>query len=81
MLEGFVSTAGDGSASVLHASREALAVYAESMPPPSLCHLCTHLVQIVRESRDARVSIWAMEVIAFLFDAQIIQRLVGVDFR
>ena len=50
------------------------------MPLSDLSFLCTNFVEIVRDHNDDRISIWAMEVIAFLFDAHIIQRLLDGDF-
>ncbi|KAL9638425.1 MAG: hypothetical protein Q9164_001558 [Protoblastenia rupestris] len=80
ILTGFVSTAGDGSTSLLQSSRKALVSHTEQMPLSDLSFLCTNFVEIVRDHNDDRISIWAMEVIAFLFDAHIIQRLLDGDF-
>ncbi|KAL9124621.1 MAG: hypothetical protein Q9217_006060 [Psora testacea] len=79
ILRGFVSTAGDGSASAMQSSRTALVAYTEQMPLTGLSFFCSNLAEIIRTDRDRRVSIWAMEVVAFLFEAQIIRRLLRGD--
>ncbi|KAL9102693.1 MAG: hypothetical protein Q9163_002184 [Psora crenata] len=75
ILAGFISAAGDSSISLLQSSRTALLAHTEKMSLTDLCLLCDNLVEIVRDNKYSRISIWAMEVIAFLFDVQIIQRL------
>ena len=80
ILKGFVSTAGDGSTSLLQSSRAALVTHTEQMPSADASILGNNLVQILRDNKQERVCVWTMEVIAFLLDAHIFHRLVHENF-
>ncbi|KAJ9644755.1 hypothetical protein H2199_003719 [Coniosporium tulheliwenetii] len=87
VLEGYISSAGVGSESVLQASRLALVEMLEELfthaeePTVSVLEICTALVEIFKENIAVdRVVLPLMEVLAFLFDMQILQRL-GSTFK
>lgn len=73
-LEGFVTSADAGSEDLIRASRAALAGYCESGSEP-LQRVCETLIVVVqRNLKNDRVLVPALEVIAFLFHVQIMQR-------
>lgn len=79
-MSGFATIAGSGSESLIQASRTALLRYTESLPIPKLADFCTVFCRIleqdVRNLHDAKRAISVMEVVAFLFDANVLMRLV-----
>lgn len=87
ILEGYISSAGMGSESVLRASRlalvdlvEELFMQTEESVAPVL-DICNAVVEIFKENIAVdRVIFPLMEVLAFLFDMQILQRL-GSAFK
>ena len=88
LLEGFVTSAGVGSESVLKASRMALADFAEHLGahyaglPFTLLDLCNLLLELLRRSLDRdRVLVPMLEVFAFFFDVGIMRHLEATDFK
>ncbi|KAI9830641.1 MAG: hypothetical protein M1819_005451 [Sarea resinae] len=91
ILEGYITSAGVGSESVLRASRLALARYADSLPltyeagsadSNSLISLFNDLSTVLREnSTNDRVAIPMLEVLGYLCDARITQKLEGSNFK
>ncbi|KAI9800273.1 MAG: hypothetical protein M1833_003387 [Piccolia ochrophora] len=86
IVEGYVTSAGVGSESVLRASRTALANFAYRLSPTrqsddfGLPDLCDSLLLALRPSEKAeRLSIPTLETLAFLFDAGILQLLEDDD--
>ncbi|KAI9765900.1 MAG: hypothetical protein M1840_007041 [Geoglossum simile] len=90
-LEGYVTSAGLGSESVLRASRLALADHLESLDvlcsnkdPQSygLRDICETLLDILKQNiTNDRVAISTLEVLAFLIDSRIIQLLQETQFN
>ena len=82
LLEGYVTSAGVGSESLLRASRAALVDYAEHLSITDLVALCQDLIEIIRQHiADDRLIVPALEVVAFLFDAGQFQRINDVEFK
>lgn len=88
ILEGYVSSAGMGSESVVQASRLALVDALDALPATAegdayaLLDVANTLVLLLKEKLAVdRVVSPLLEVIAFLFDAQVLQRLVGTEFK
>ena len=82
LLEGYITSAGVGSESLLRASRSALVDYAENLPASELVALCQDLLEVVRQNiANDRLIIPSLEVIAFLFDAGQFQRVNDADFE
>ncbi|KAF2204679.1 hypothetical protein GQ43DRAFT_364104 [Delitschia confertaspora ATCC 74209] len=93
LLVGFISSAGIGSESVVQNARLALVDYVDSLPTQipddpeqeagfSLLQLATLLTGLLRANlSNDRVLIPLLEVLAFLFDMQILQRLVDTNYR
>ncbi|KAK5162780.1 hypothetical protein LTR04_003015 [Oleoguttula sp. CCFEE 6159] len=90
ILEGYISSAGGGSESVVQASRTALAdaLAADALPTCGstyrLVDVCHTFVDILRDNLSTdRIVLPLLEVLAFLFDAFIIQRVAeeGTYFR
>ena len=84
LLEGFVTAAGTGSESLVHASRTALVQYILQLAQVELEFFCADLVDILRRHIDSkhkeRLQIPTMEVISFLLEAGITLRLEQGDF-
>jgi hypothetical protein len=90
-LEGYVTSAGLGSESVLRASRLALADHLEglevlgsNMDPQSygLKDICDGLLEVLkRNTGNDRVAMPTLEVLAFLLDSCIIQPLQDTQFK
>ena len=69
VLEGYISSAGTGSESLICASRVALANYVDTSSASELANLSADLLTIMsRWVTDDRVIIPALAVIAFLLD-------------
>ncbi|KAF2808276.1 uncharacterized protein BDZ99DRAFT_419247 [Mytilinidion resinicola] len=90
VMEGYVSAAGMGSESVVQNARMVLVDAMERLPGEgegeggscSLLDVMDILVELLKGSlANDRVLIPAMEVVAFLFDAGVVQRLVGTRFN
>ena len=81
LLEGYVTSGGAGSESLLAASRAAFTIYTESLDPATVATLCTYLTELLRENiSNDRLAEPALDFIAFLFEAGILQRLRDRDF-
>ncbi|KAF2459218.1 tubulin folding cofactor D C terminal-domain-containing protein [Lineolata rhizophorae] len=89
VLAGYVTAAGMGSESVLQASRLALVDLLETMPAEyshpddgSILDVANILTELLRDNLGTdRVVLPLLEVIAFLFDAGFLQKLVGTEFK
>jgi len=91
VLEGYVSSAGMGSESVVQNSRMALVDAIDQLPVTlseanesgcSLLDIMDQLLELLKINISTeRILIPILEVIAFLFDAQILQRLIGTSFK
>lgn len=80
-LEGYVTSAGSGSETVLRASREAFTAHTNTLELWKLEMLCTHIVGIIREHpSDERLTLPTLEFVAFLCDTGILHRLTNEDF-
>lgn len=81
LLEGYVTSGGAGSESLLAASRAAFVFYTESLDLATLAVLCTYLIDIIRESvSNDRIAVPSLDFVAFLFEADVLQRLRHQDF-
>ncbi|KAF6229417.1 hypothetical protein HO133_007533 [Letharia lupina] len=81
LLEGYVTSGGAGSESLLGASRAAFVFYTESSDLATLTVLCTYLTDIIRENIfNDRLAMPTLEFVAFLFEAGVLQRLRDRDF-
>lgn len=87
---GFISSASMGSESVLQNARLALLQFLETLPEVdttaanrfSLENFSTCVTDILRRSiSDDRISIPVLEMVAFLLDMQVLQRLTSTSFR
>lgn len=82
LLEGYITSAGVGSESLLRASRASLVDHAEHLSIADLVSMLEDLVEIVRQHvADDRLIISALEVVAFLFDAGQFQRINDINFK
>ena len=81
LLEGYVTSGGAGSESLLRASRAAFVFYTESSDTATLAVLCTYLTDLVEEhiSND-RLAVPLLDFFAFLFEAGVLQRLKDQEF-
>ena len=74
MMEGYVTSADAGSEDLIRTSRAALSEYCES-GSQELEAVCQTLILVAKRSmKNDRVLVPALEIIAFLFDVQIMQR-------
>ena len=81
LLEGYVTSAGAGSESLLGASRAAFTSYTEPLDLATLAIFCTYLIDIIRENiSNDRLVVPTLEFVAFLFEAGVLQRLRDQDF-
>lgn len=81
LIEGYVTSGGAGSESLLGASRAAFVVYTESLEVDTLVILCTHLTDLIRANiSNDRLAVPTLEFLAFLFEAGVPQRLRDQDF-
>ncbi|CAD6579724.1 MAG: hypothetical protein ASARMPRED_009232 [Alectoria sarmentosa] len=81
LLEGYVTSAGAGSESLLGASRAAFVLYTESIDLATLAMLCTYLTDLIRENiSNDRIAVPTLDFVAFLFEADVLQRLRDQDF-
>lgn len=87
---GFVNSAGMGSESVVQNARLALVEFVESLPNQaaleseqlSLLDLLNSMTSLLKTNIDNdRVLLPLLEVIAFLFDMQVVQRLQGTGYK
>ena len=82
VLEGIISSAGVGSESGLRASRAALADALNNLDDPALLDVCTDILDIFQGNMaNDRIIIPLLEVVAFLFDLGILQRLSSSLFK
>ncbi len=83
LLEGYVTSAGVGSESLLCASRLALVDYVGGVSQDHrILNLCNDLTELLRRSLASdRLAIPVLEVLGFLFDAGIFQQLEDVSFE
>ncbi|KAK8161036.1 tubulin folding cofactor D C terminal-domain-containing protein [Phyllosticta citrichinensis] len=85
-VEGYISSAGMGSESVVQASRLALVEKMESLPvegeQTSLVNVANAILGVFKANlSNDRVIMPLLDVVAFLFDAQVLQRLNGSNFK
>ena len=81
LLEGYVTSAGAGSESLLEASRAAFISYTESLDLATLALSCRYLIELLRENiSNDRVAVPTLEFIAFLLETGILQRLRDQSF-
>lgn len=81
LLEGFVTSAGAGSESVLQASRTAFVAYSDSCSAVALSMYCTTIIDVVHDNySNDRLLLPAMEFLGFLFDAGVLNRLANEMF-
>lgn len=74
MMEGYVTSADAGSEDLIRVSRAALSAYCVS-GAQNLQLVCEALVLVAkRNMKNDRVLVPTLEIIAFLFDVQIMQR-------
>jgi hypothetical protein len=87
---GYVNSAGMGSETVAQNARNALLRFVDFLPVVSstqyqglsLAEFATCMVELFRENiNNDRVLIPLLETIAFLFDMQIMQRLISTPFK
>ena len=76
LLEGYVTSGGAGSESLLAASRAAFMLYTETLDLATLTTLCTYLTEVIRENIfNDRLAVPTLDFFAFLFEAGVLQRL------
>ena len=76
LLEGFVTSAGAGSESVLRASRAAFVAHSEKTNNGDIALLCNSLIGVLkRETAKDRLAVPVLEICGFLFDTGVLQRL------
>ena len=81
LLEGYVTSAGAGSESLLGASRAAFTSDTELLDLAKLATICTDLTDLIRENiSNDRLAVPTLEFVAFLFEADVLQRLRDEDF-
>lgn len=81
LFNGYVTSAGSGSESVLQASREAFVAYTVGCSPFELATYCTNIVNIVQDNpSNDRLVVPAVEFLGFLFDAGVLPRLAEERF-
>ena len=81
LLEGYVTSAGAGSESLLRASRAAFTSYTELLDLAKLATICTDLTDLIRENiSNDRLAVPTLEFVAFLFETDVLQRLRDQDF-
>ncbi|OJD35564.1 beta-tubulin cofactor d [Diplodia corticola] len=86
IVEGYISSAGMGSESVVQASRLALVEHLQALPTESdgfsLFHVANTILDVCKAHlANDRIIVPMLEVLAFLLDAQVFQRLVGSSFK
>ena len=81
ILEGYVTSAGAGSESLLGASRAAFTSYTELLDLAEIATMCTDLTDLIQENiPNDRLLVPTLEFVAFLFEADVLQRLRDQDF-
>lgn len=74
ILEGYVTSADAGSEDLIRASRAALTEFCES-GSDNLQKVCSTLLLVAKRNlKNDRVLVPTLEVVAFLFDVQVMQR-------
>lgn len=77
-LEGFVTSAGTGSETLVQASRSAFVQYAATLPSEESHELCMAAIDIFMENAaNERLIVPTMEFLVFLFDAHLLQALMS----
>jgi hypothetical protein len=80
LLEGFLTSAGAGSESLLQSSRAALVHYVGQLEVHELVLFCKCFTGIIRGSiSNERLLVPALDTLGFLFDAGIMQCLQSED--
>ena len=81
LFNGYVTSAGSGSESVLQASREAFVAYTVGCSTSELATYCTNIVDIVQDNlSNDRLVVPTVEFLGFLFDAGVLLRLAEERF-
>ena len=81
LLEGYVTSAGAGSESLLRSSRAALVHYAEQHDIRGLVVLCKCLTRIIQDNMtNDRLLVPALDTLDFLFDAEVLQLLQAEEY-
>ena len=81
LLEGYVTSAGAGSESLLGASRAAFTSCTEPLDLAKIATICADLVDLIRDNiSNDRLAVPTLEFVAFLFEADVLQRLRDQDF-
>ena len=81
LLNGYVTSAGSGSESVLIASREAFVAYADGCSPSELVMYCTNIIDTMQDNlSNDRLLVPTVEFLGFLFDAGVLLRLAEERF-
>ena len=81
LLNGYVTSAGSGSESILNASREAFVAYTIDCSPSELAIYCTNIVDIMQDNlSNDRLVVPTVEFLGFLFDAGVLLRLAEERF-
>ena len=81
LVNGYVTSAGSGSESVLQASREAFVTYTVGCLPSELATYCSNIVNIVQNNlSNDRLVVPTVEFLGFLFDAGVLIRLAEESF-
>lgn len=82
LLEGYISSAGMGSESLVQTSRKALADALNGLSDDKLVTVFTEFTIILKESISVdRVVLPLLEVFSFLLDVQIFQKLRDTGFK
>ena len=81
LFQGYVTSAGSGSESVLQASREAFVAYTIGCSPSELNTYCNNIVDIVQDNlSNDRLVAPTVEFLGFLSDAGVLIRLAEESF-
>ena len=81
LLNGYVTSAGSGSESVLNASREAFVAYTDGCSPSELVIYCTNIVDTMQDNlSNDRLLVPIVDFLGFLFDAGVLLRLAEEGF-
>ena len=76
LLQGYVTSAGGGSESLMQTSRAALALRIEQFSSSDVIHLSKHLIVIMQKNiSNDRILAPALNVLDFLFDIRVLQTL------
>lgn len=81
LLNGYVTSAGSGSESILYASRQAFVAYTVGWSPSELATYCTNIVDIMQNNlSNDRLVVPTADFLGFLFDAGVLPRLAEESF-